>query len=1172
MFTKPSTILATVPDTSRDIGGDEAVSESVTKEVFTSYVCRSRAQRGLPHPGDIAEASSLGAISLPDKEYPLWDSLPEEVVTQGKLSQLQLEGVFYACAKHLEWLPNGERAGFFIGDGAGVGKGRQISGIVLDNYARGRRKHVWFSTSTDLSIDATRDLRDLGSHLNVINGCKELDKEQRAFGLAKDFQEGVLFLTYSTLISSTQKRSRLDQIVDWVGGEEFDGCLIFDECHKAKNFSCGNVEKSTKVSLYVIDIQKKLPKARVVYCSATGVSDVGNMAYMSRMGLWNEGTAFADFKAFFDSMKTKGVSLLEMLAMEMKAEGKYVARGLAFSQAEFVEVQCNLTPDQVRIYDSGVGYWHTLRAKLTKALDLTLTESREIWKHFWGSQQQFFKLLCVSMKVPHIVEEVKQALENGNAVVVGFQSTGEAAVDVLGVQPGEECGFLSTTRIMLKRFLELHFPVRMDTKKPGAKPGEFVHESREVPECIQMREALLNTVDRLDLPSNFLDELVDKLGGVKCVAEMTGRRGRIVREGRRKIFRLRAKPDSSEMDSLNVRERNAFMKGEKLVALISDAASTGISLHASRTCKNQKRRVHITIELPWSADKAIQQLGRSHRSNQVSAPLYKLVSTNVGGERRFVAAVARRLQSLGALTRGDRRAASGIDLSESNFDSPFGRKSLRRIYDSIVQESSSLPNGVDLGNILKGAQDLDWKGVFDKNAKEPHRIELLHRRLMGCVDMMGVGSAGQMYHNDNIAEQKVPGGASSSIKDVGDVRRFLNRLLGLPISTQTILFNYFAGSLEAEITMAKAEGRYSEGVSDLPGRKITKASPPRAFWVDPRSGLACIQNEVTIDRGLAFEDGVRILELERSHDDDSGFRSSRHPIMGMILYMLAIQKPGHKNTFRVFRPNTGESYFDMQRDDLERKYMKVSMADAKDHWDEVYEKSLTTCMHGMQCPQGQDCQAGKRVTNVTILSGSVVRIWGCLEKVLTSHEGSLMRSDRQMRVVRVGLEDESHLVGIRFPKHLLGDVKVTLETTQAEQTWSSEAASKRTVASSGENLGFRKLEEVAPVNQKSFKKAYQAPRTVLDYFGMQNSRKVAGQSAAGKRKAGDEGTGGHAGKRQARESMSFGEENRRVGGNGRLDTESLDVLVSMGFDRKRSEKALMLSNGDIERAADSMLS
>ena len=46
--------------------------------------------------------------------------------------------------------------------------------------------------------------------------------------------------------------------------------------------------------------------------------------------------------------------------------------------------------------------------------------------------------------------------------------------------------------------------------------------------CEAIRDALLAAVRELQLPGNFLDELVDKMGGADKVAEMTGRRSALV--------------------------------------------------------------------------------------------------------------------------------------------------------------------------------------------------------------------------------------------------------------------------------------------------------------------------------------------------------------------------------------------------------------------------------------------------------------------------------------------------------------------------------------------------------------------------------------------------------------------------------------------------------------------
>ena len=50
--------------------------------------------------------------------------------------------------------------------------------------------------------------------------------------------------------------------------------IVFDECHKAKNLVPTGSSKPTKTGITVLELQKQLPKARVVYCSATGGSPI----------------------------------------------------------------------------------------------------------------------------------------------------------------------------------------------------------------------------------------------------------------------------------------------------------------------------------------------------------------------------------------------------------------------------------------------------------------------------------------------------------------------------------------------------------------------------------------------------------------------------------------------------------------------------------------------------------------------------------------------------------------------------------------------------------------------------------------------------------------------------------------------------------------------------------
>ena len=112
-----------------------------------------------------------------------------------------------------------------------------------------------------------------------------------------------------------------------------------------------------------------------------------------------------------------------------------------------------------------------------------------------------------------------------------------------------------------------------------------------------MRSSIVNEFKKVQhiLPGNTLDQLISDLGGVDCVAEMTGRKTRVVRTSDETgvVIESRAKGKDQTLNDINIQEKNYFMNGDKLIAIISDAASTGISLHADKRAKNKRPRIHM---------------------------------------------------------------------------------------------------------------------------------------------------------------------------------------------------------------------------------------------------------------------------------------------------------------------------------------------------------------------------------------------------------------------------------------------------------------------------------------------------------------------------------------------------------------------------------------------------
>lgn len=754
-----------------------------------------------PHPTPLVESGAMASVAPPAPTYrPV---LPPSLRADGRLSDAQCETVVYAGEAHAAhlpgwWAPGAAphevrlapegldgalrfRRGMFLGDGTGAGKGRQIAAVIADNMAQGRLRAVWLSRNEALLEDARRDWRSIGG------GARDI-VPQSAWrqGEAIRLDRGVLFTTYATLRQPPRgaRASRLDQIVGWLG-DGFDGVIVFDEAHAMANAAGGSggrgPRKASQQGMAGLALQHRLPDARVLYVSATGATEVQNLAYAARLGLWGGPEApFATREAFMEAAEKGGIAFMELVARELKAMGLYVARSLSFEGVEYEALEHPLTEENRRIWDAWADAFQTIHARLDAALKAVgvcdeegrprsgqaLSAARSA---FEAAKLRFFGHLLAGMKAPTLTAAIRRDLAEGRSAVVQIVSTNEAVMERrLAALPPEEWNNLEvdlTPKEYVLDYLQGAFPTTLmeavEAEDGAVTLVPVLKDGAPVPsqEALRLRQALVADLACLPAVPSVLDALLDSFG-TDAVAEITGRARRIVRrDGRRVVERRGASAAKAETD--------AFMAGKKRVLVFSDAGGTGRSYHAELEAPNRQRRAHYLVEPGWRADAAIQGLGRSHRTRQACAPLFRPVCTDIQGEKRFLSTISRRLDSLGALTRGERRVAGqGLFRAEDNLESPWARRALLVFYGALAHG--------ELASMTAAAFE----------AKTGLRL---------------FSAEGEL----------------KPVDDLPPMNTFLNRLLALHIDDQNALFRDFEAILAGVLEQAASAGELDRGVEDI---------------------------------------------------------------------------------------------------------------------------------------------------------------------------------------------------------------------------------------------------------------------------------------------------------------------------------------------------------------------
>jgi len=623
------------------------------------------------------------ALNTLDQEY---GNVDEYVASELEMSEDEFKSSFSAAqvdaiALSINAMKNDN--GMIIGDQTGFGKGRIMAGLARYGILQGKTP-IFVTGKANLFSDITRDFNDIHSgdmikpliinsdassnildkNGDVVTRSASQNKDRASFIKNKGKlpeQYNTVFLTYSQV-----NRLRNPKALALQNLSMDNGMVLLDEAHNAAGES--NIHNNIRGM-----IQSKDKHVPVVYASATAIKTHKNLdIYMHSMNL-----PYSTLE-IVEAAERGGESFLQIFTTMMAKEGLIIRREYSMDDVKFSQHKpsrgsllrnhqiANAIPDilgRMAVLAGEIKNHTAIRADEIKQVLSAMPEAARKGSRmgirylgFGSSLHNLNRQMMMAMRAGEMSISVLEDIKAGKKPVIALQNTMDSLVaHVLeNVEPDENGNYILDKKIniadaLLKSLESLmsytetnHQGIKTKIRMEDAEVVAFYEEAKK---SIQ-DEPLLNSI-----PITIFDELAHTIEaeGHK-VSEVSGRKWTYEELENGKIcYHLRGKVDRNK-------EIFNFNNGEADVILLSGSGSTGLSLHASETFKDQRARVMHIAQADQNISEFIQMLGRVNRNGQVCSPEIKFHTTGIVGEKRELGALISKLGSLMASSTANRES------------------------------------------------------------------------------------------------------------------------------------------------------------------------------------------------------------------------------------------------------------------------------------------------------------------------------------------------------------------------------------------------------------------------------------------------------------------------------------------------------------------------------------